>query len=201
MKLLIINNYMDTIPNRLIECLEELDTHPVVIKYNELSKIVSINNYDAVILSGTSNYPAENQEIYKDEMKFIRNVSTPLLGICGGGQLLALTFGCKLKKMHTPVYGKKNITKIEDDFIFNDIINNYYFSRHIYIINKVSIEFKVLALYGSYPYLIKHKHRLYYGCQFHPERRNDGKQLLKNFIELARIDKCYEKIDQNYKSS
>lgn len=53
---------------------------------------------DAVILSGTDRPVVEPG--YEAELRLIRSCAVPLLGICGGVQLIARAFGVGLDKAH-----------------------------------------------------------------------------------------------------
>ncbi len=62
--------------------------------YKDISKR-DIEKSNKIILTGTS---LKNNEYLKHDFSWIKNYKKPLLGICAGMQVIALSFNAKLKK-------------------------------------------------------------------------------------------------------
>jgi len=65
-----------------------------VVHFSGIAEAAEEYRPDAIVLSGTlSDFDYYNPELLEDFGKFIRATDTPVLGICGGHQLVGLSFG------------------------------------------------------------------------------------------------------------
>jgi GMP synthase (glutamine-hydrolysing) len=140
----------------------------------------------------------------------IRATNLPTFGFCGGHQLIAQAFGGKVAKMRPLAPGEKDpnparypglfkewaflpVKIVRRDPLFDGlgetvIVREY----HAYEIKRLPEEFDLLASNDACRVqAIKHKSRLVYGTQFHPEHFDaehpDGERILRNFFRLAVI--------------
>lgn len=140
----------------------------------------------------------------------IRATHLPTFGFCGGHQFIAQAFGGKVAKMRPLAPGEKDpnparypglfkewaflpVNVVRRDPLFDGlgetvIVREY----HAYEIKRLPEEFDLLASNGACRVqAIKHKARLLYGTQFHPEHFDaehpDGERILRNFFRLAGI--------------
>lgn len=100
----------------------------------------------------------------------------PILGICGGMQIISLTFGGVL--VENKEIGQRKI-KFDKEFLnFKLSLNEVYLLHNYAVING---EFEVFAKCHEFeiPQAIKHKTKPIYGVLFHPEVRN--KELINYF--------------------
>lgn len=140
----------------------------------------------------------------------IRATNLPTFGFCGGHQLIAQAFGGKVAKMRPLALGEKDpnparytgwfkewaflpVKIVQRDPLFDGfgdtvVVREY----HAYEIKRLPEEFDLLASTDACRVqAIKHKSRLLYGTQFHPEHFDaehpDGERILRNFFKLAGI--------------
>ena len=134
------------------------------------------------------------EDEYKTELDLIRNYSIPLLGICGGMQLMAMAYDIPIGRMKgsdgTEVreFGVTEVTKLSEDSLFSGINSPMKFvMAHVDEIKDVPPGFKKIAQTQKCRFAaIKAEGRPIWGLQFHPEMYlddyQDGKILLENFI-------------------
>ncbi len=162
---------------------------------------------EAIIISG-QNTP---WSFYKKEDIFflqdiIKNFEKPILGICGGHQLIGMTFGANIdyvfsqpQKKSLKQKNKKSYKKCKrlKGLVSTEIVNsdeildslepkNRYFAYHCEELKTLPDDFIVILKNKISPYyLIKHKTKKIYGTQFHPEYYKSGFKILKNFFKIV----------------
>lgn len=127
-----------------------------------------------IIICGTSLY---DNEFVKNVNKFkwIKNIDKPLLGICGGMQIIGLVFGGKIGKQTEIGYYYENFNP--GFFNLNGRVEVYHL--HNNVINDIS-DFLVFNE-GFIIQAMKHIKKEIYGVLFHPEVRN--KEIIIEFIK------------------
>lgn len=146
-------------------------------------------SWDAIILTGTDVPPQRHRGLYDREIQMIREVRCPVLGICGGHQIVALSFGGSVGLLDQPLYGRVQVRVKRADPIVKELNNDFtVFTKHRFYVDEIPDAFDVIATDTSVDsaYIVKHKERPLYGVQFHPERRNQGTRILRNFFSLSR---------------
>lgn len=145
--------------------------HYLKIKKEDLKKA------DRVIICGTS---LLDNEFVKNIKKFewIKSFEKPLLGICGGMQVIGLIFNGKVERGSEIGYYK-------EDFNFEFLglegsVDVYHL--HNNFVNFENIVFRIFASNGFISQAVKHKDKNIYGVLFHPEVRN--KDLIIKFCSL-----------------
>lgn len=140
-----------------------------------------LNNKDLdqasyVIICGTSLF---DDYFIEDINKFgwIKEFDKPVLGICGGMQIIGIVFGGKLKKKPEIGFYKENFVK---DFL------GFFGEKEVYHLHNYYISFSNLKDFEVFAdnkisQAIKHKNKNIYGVLFHPEVRN--KELIVNFVK------------------
>src|SRR3990170_1641478 len=105
----------------------------------------------------------------------------PLLGICYGAEILALTLGGTLKKMDQIHKGNQEIEILKTNPLCNGKIN--VFESNSYLISKLDTAFTQIAKSDVCDFEIIQYNKLnIFGTQFHPEMSSDGKLLLEKFV-------------------
>ena len=147
------------------------------INYQNLSQNY-LNNYDKIIITGTS---FKDNEFLEDLKKFswINNLNKPILGICAGMHLIGLTFKGKLIDLKE--IGEKRIN-FKKEFLGLDK------KQSVYLLHGKQINFEKLNVFEIFSqrvdsiYAVKHKSKEIYGISFHPEVKNP--ELIKNFCKF-----------------
>lgn len=141
--------------------------------------------YDNVILSGRQRNSILINKVNSCIVKGCLIYDKPLLGICYGGQILALTLGCTLKRMEKI----RDIVKI-DILKASALLPNYasvqMFESHNFCVSKLSEKFTLL---GSSKECDNEFFCLdgkpLFGTQFHPEKSGrHGKYMMENFLKI-----------------
>lgn len=144
--------------------------HYKFINNNDLKKS------DKVIICGTSLY---DNEFIKDIKKFkwLLDFEKPVLGVCGGMEIIGLIFNGKLKRKTEIGFCNENFDKnflglTENCEVYH--LHNYYID-----FSKVK-DFVFFCFSNGIIQAVKHKNKDIYGVLFHPEVRH--KNLIKNFV-------------------
>lgn len=148
---------------------------------------------------------------YREQLyRIVRETRLPAIGFCGGHQLIAEAFGGKVPYMRRlrdgetdprPSYqpgqfkewGFMPVRVTRRDPLFDGVSDRPVVREmHAWHIAKLPPEFDVLAATDECPIqAIKHKTRVLYGTQFHPEQYDDehadGKTILRNFFAIAGV--------------
>jgi GMP synthase (glutamine-hydrolysing) len=141
------------------------------------------HKYSALILSGRrKNNPLMNA-VNSKIIKYAVTAKKPLLGICYGAEILALTLGATLKKMDQEHKGNQEIEILKTNPLCSGKIN--VFESHSYLISKLDTAFTQIAKSDVCDFeMIQYDNLDIFGTQFHPEMSNDGKLLLERFVSI-----------------
>ena len=186
--ILMIDNY-DSFTYNLVQYLAELGEKLVVYRNDKISieEIKKLNPAHIVISPGPGR-PSEagiSEEVIKE---FGQNI--PLLGVCLGHQGIGEVFGGKVIRADKLMHGKTSQIYHNNSLIFKGLSNPFEATRyHSLIVEKKSLPgvFQITAWTKDNEIMgIAHKNFPIWGVQFHPESilTKEGKQLLKNFINL-----------------
>ena len=190
---------------------ERLGKRPcLIVRYNRVTpEHLKTLNAEAVFISG---YLLDNSYYAVEDlaglMAVYREWERPLLGFCGGHQLLAQAFGASIgplsqipdgvTRLHLATI--QNISGIEQEIGFQPVTiqkphplfdevgpHPHFFQAHYWEVKDVPPGFDVLASSEQCAVqAIAHRERPLFGTQFHPEayddRYGDGRQLLLNFF-------------------
>lgn len=184
MKVLIIDN-----GSRHIHSLSQLlskYSYDVIAKEDILKQ--NISHYNAIILSGSHAHGViKHADLYIDEVALIKQTEIPLFGICIGFELMIQCFGGELVDL------PKKIRKIEtlqyiSDPIFDGVSELLVYEAHRWLVKSLPADFTALAHSETGVEILKHKTRLMYGVQFHPEaypESTNGYKILQNFLKIV----------------
>lgn len=180
---LVVDNLSPFTPD-IVACLGRLGVSNECVRYSQVSP-ADLGKYDRVILSGRrKNDPginAANSRIIKS----CHDTGQPLLGICYGSEIIALTLGGSLRKMTRHVQGPITIQPAKNPLTDGKNAITIYES-HGYCVARLPPGFKQLASSHDCQYeMFAHQSKKIFGTQFHPEKSGaDGMDILSNFVRV-----------------
>ena len=163
------------------------DSRDIIDTNNNINNINNNLSCDKVILSGRR---MNNREINIVNSSIIRQCfenNIPLLGICYGAEILALTLGGTIRKMAMPVQDTISLTVSKSGSLISaDMKTLLVYESHRYCVAKLPEDFESLASSILCEHeIFSHKEKKLFGTQFHPEKSEaDGLNLLSNFLSV-----------------
>jgi glutamine amidotransferase len=181
------------------------------IPFKIASKTDDLKDATKIILPGVGAFDPAMELLQKSGMResldeLVLQRKLPVLGICGGMQIVALARdegslpglgwidGVVKKidtsalphKTHLPHMGWNNVNPIQNNKLFQGIEKDgrFYFLHSYYFQCHNNEELIAIAEYGNQFACAVNSHNIY-GVQFHPEKSHqNGILLLKNFAEI-----------------
>lgn len=184
MRIFILDNY-DSFTYNLVHYFEDLNCEVTVARNDEVD-VLSLSNYDALVLSPGPGLP-KDAGILMDVVRTYSQVK-PILGVCLGMQAIALHFGDCIENQKNVKHGvQESCDKVAPCALLNDVPDKFsvglYHSWEVKLSNDSPL---IPTSYSENGVLmsLRHKELPIYGVQFHPESilTPEGKSLLKNFI-------------------
>ncbi len=190
MKTLLINNFSPYVYN-IIKILNDLDNEFACYDCNHLSSMVDdgyldlLKGYDNVILSGRRHNSILVNKVNSRIVKGCLIYDKPLLGICYGGQILALTLGGTLKKMEK-ISDIVKIDILETSALLPKYESVQMFESHNFCVSRLSEKFTLLGSSKECDNeFFCFNGKPLFGTQFHPEKSGKhGKYMLENFLKI-----------------
>jgi len=153
-----------------------------------------MGKYDAVVLSGSEALysRAEDRLRFRKAIEGTHLLALPVLGICGGHQLLGMAYGESIINMERALRGYYEVEILVDDPLFDGLDRSILVREsHQEMLERVPKGFSLLAKSQDTPVeAMKNEKGIVYGVQFHPERHDEahpaGGIVLANFAKLAR---------------
>lgn len=179
MPVLVVDNLSPFTPD-ILDCLGRLGIVHVYRKFSEVSES-DLARCDRVILSGRRKNSKEINAVNSKIVRHCHDGGKPLLGICYGAEIIALTLGGSIRKMPAHMQGTTTVSVSDQNPLTGDKKSISVYESHGYCVAKLPANFKSLA---SSQYC---KHEIFasgkiFATQFHPEKSgNDGLALLQNF--------------------
>ena len=163
----------------IIESLKEIRADHKRIAYDKITE-QDIEDSRSIILSGrTRNDPLMNMTNSK-LIRYALAEKKPLLGICYGAEILAITLGGTIRKMTQPRHGIHEANVLKENILCSGKLQ--VFESHSYKISALDSCFETIASSDDCKFeIFQYRDQNIFGTQFHPEMSKDGKQLLKNF--------------------
>ena len=157
------------------------------IKYSSFShfdfNFSKIHEFNSIILSGRRKNSKEMNALNSKLISHAISEKKPLLGICYGAEILALTLGGTIKKTPKPCIGEQEVIVQKENPLCTRKIK--VFESHNYEISRLNDKFHVIAESENCLYeIVQYENSNIFGTQFHPEMSNNGQILIENFALL-----------------
>jgi GMP synthase (glutamine-hydrolysing) len=142
--------------------------------------------FNKVILSGrrtgSSLINATNSTI----VKYCYNRNIPILGICYGCQIIALTLGGSLRRLEKPIKDFDQVTVKSDNALVIGKQRLKVYKSHKFCVSKLPSCLDSAGESQTCPHeILIHREKPIFGTQFHPEISGaDGRGILANFMAL-----------------
>lgn len=179
--LLVVDNgsvYTDAI----IESLNEIRVECRRISFDKVTQ-QEIEGSHHIILSGRRKNDPMMNATNSRLVRYALSAKTPLLGICYGAEILAITLGGTIRKMAQPRHGIVDAAVTKGNALCSGKIK--VFESHSYKIATLDSKFETLASSDQCEFeIFKYGGQNIFGTQFHPEMSSDGRELLKNFVAI-----------------
>lgn len=173
--------YNQLIARRVRECGVYCEIHP----YNKAIDIINNKKPKGIIFTGGPNsvYSENAPKIDKE----VFNLNIPILGICYGAQIMAVSLGGEVKSATIKEFGKTETSFNNDSYLFNNLNEkSITWMSHSDYISKQPQNFIVTASCKGAPIAaMECKERKLYATQFHPEvnHTEQGDKIIRNFLE------------------
>jgi GMP synthase (glutamine-hydrolysing) len=181
---LVVDNLSPFTPD-ILACLDRIGVQYVYRQFSEASKN-DVEECDRVILSGRrKNDPAINSANSRIIMQ-CQGSGKPLLGICYGAEIIALTLGGSIRRMPGRIVGQIKITPDAPNALTNGKASISAYESHGFCVARLPAKFEGLAGSQHCEYeIFAHRKKRIYGTQFHPEKSGqDGQDIIANFALL-----------------
>jgi GMP synthase (glutamine-hydrolysing) len=166
----------------LVNCIRELG---VDFEHHIFSNLTSKNfgKYLSILLSGRKKNDPLMNAVNSSLIKHSLLEHKPLLGICYGAEILALTLGGTIKKMTSSRHGLFEVGVINSNPLCQGKIQ--VFESHSYMVSKLDSSFAQIATSTDCRFeIFQYDKQNIFGTQFHPEMSDDGKTLLERFTSI-----------------
>lgn len=193
---LLLDNY-DSFTWNLAQYLGELGADPVVVRNDEITVDEAVMRApDAIVVSPGPCTPSE-AGISVELVRRAALERIPLLGVCLGHQAIGEAFGGRVVRAERLMHGKSGRVTHRDQDLFDGLPDPLEVMRYHSLVVSPEGFPEVLEVTawsvdrepGSEVMALRHREAPIVGVQFHPESVGTpaGKQLLVNFLRMARI--------------
>jgi GMP synthase (glutamine-hydrolysing) len=168
----------------ILTSLVQLDVPYIYRRFHDVSD-TDLIECQSVILSGRRKHNREINIANSTIIRYCYNERKPLLGICYGAEIIALTFGGSIYRLPAHVQGMTVVTVSSSNPLMQEKKLILVYESHRYCIAKLPSNFKSIASSNYCKHEVFASDKRMYGTQFHPEKSgDDGLALLKNFSKI-----------------
>ena len=184
MPVLVVDNLSPFTPD-ILSCLDLLGADYACLAYSKVSTSDLVRSSN-VILSGRRKNSREINVANSRIVKHCFESGKPLLGICYGAEIIALTLGGTIRRMQDHVHGRIDVKINTYNPLTDEKATLSVYESHAYCVGRLPAEFTSLASSETSDHeMFSHIHKPVFGTQFHPEKSGvDGKALLECFARI-----------------
>lgn len=164
----------------------------ILREFGHASKVIPLagisemdfSEFSGIIISGSPAFITKmDTQSYVNKFAFIKDIDTPVLGICNGHQVLGLLYGAEIS-LGKKVEKKEKISIVKSDALFQGIADGTEFQEEHCESITLPKDFTLLATSKSCENeAMRHATKPFFGVQFHPEvSGGEGKRLIGNFL-------------------
>ena len=190
--LLLIDNY-DSFTYNLFHYLGELGAETTVRRNDEIDVQAAMALDPSAILLSPGPCTPNEAGICLALVAAAAETRTPLIGVCLGHQAIGQAFGGQVVRAGEIVHGKLGSIQHAGQGVFLGIPSPFQATRyHSLIVDREGLPEALevtAALRDGTIMGLQHRSLPIHGVQFHPESiaSEHGRQLLGNFLDLARV--------------
>lgn len=187
--IVLIDNY-DSFTYNLVQYFGELGQDIRVFRNDEITlEEIERLNPDHLVISPGPCTPNE-AGISLAAIEYFAG-KLPILGVCLGHQAIGQAFGGQVVRAKELMHGKVSLLSHDATGMFEGIVQDTPVTRyHSLVVERETFPdvLEITAEAGGEIMALRHRELAIVGVQFHPEAilTRDGKQMLKNFLELNR---------------
>lgn len=182
--MLVVDNLSPFTPD-ITKCLSALGIKNRCEKYSDVTK-QTLGESGNVILSGRRSNTKEINAANSRIVTYCLENDRPLLGICYGAEIIALTLGGSIRRMPSHLHGHVKVFPRYPTALTQDRKELTVYESHGYCVAQLPTDLMSLARSNDCEHeLFSHATKQIYGVQFHPEKSgSDGMAILKSFASL-----------------
>lgn len=169
----------------ILDCLARLKVEYSYKRFSEVSD-GDLAASGRVILSGRRKNSKEVNAANSAIVRHCHRAGKPMLGICYGAEIIALTLGGSIRRMQAHVQGTTPVSISAANPLAQDRQSISVYESHAYCVARLPDGFQSLASsqYCEHE-MFSNDSKKIYGTQFHPEKSGaDGMMVLHNFTKL-----------------
>jgi GMP synthase (glutamine-hydrolysing) len=142
--------------------------------------------FNKVILSGRRTGSSHINATNSTMVKYCYTRNIPILGICYGCQIIALTLGGSLRRLEKPIKDFDQVTVKSDNALVFGKRKLKVYKSHKFCVSKLPSCLDSVGESRTCPNeILIHSKKPIFGTQFHPEISGpDGRGILANFMAL-----------------
>ena len=181
--MLVVDNLSPFTPS-ILKVFEGFGVIPICLEFSKVSSD-ALANTERVILSGRRRNSKEINSANSRIVNYCAENGKPILGICYGAEIIALTLGGTIRRMHQHVQGQTIVKINKRNSLTSDHSEISVYESHAYCNARLPSEFTSLAssTYCEHE-MFSHNRKPIFGTQFHPEKSGiHGDLVLKSFLK------------------
>ncbi|MGH9977839.1 MAG: glutamine amidotransferase-related protein [Nitrososphaeraceae archaeon] len=189
LEVLIVDNN-SPFTSRLVDIVNDLGYSFSYRRYSEI-KIEDLGFdglpwFNKVILSGRKTGSSDINATNSTIVRYCHSRNIPILGICYGCQIIALTLGGSLRRLEKPIKDFGQVIVKGDNALVLGKKKLRVYKSHKFCVSKLPSCLDSVGESQTCPNeILLHKGKPIFGTQFHPEVSGaDGKGILANFMAL-----------------